>query len=305
MVTVAPPSSIAFAQKRATPSTTTTSSGPAAAPATPSATASARDLIERGRTLFDDQKYEESIQVLSAALVRPGNSKADRIDINRLLAFNYITLNRRDEAESAIRGLLALEPGYDLPASESPRFRDVFTSVRAKWEAEGRPGLVVDAVPVTPVTLIHASRSETDAGQLVPIAIRVDDPGHRVRAVKVFYRTGSKGEFTALDAELHGTSARAVLPASAVHAPFVDYYLVASDETDAAVATKGDPGAPMRIVVPEGGKGWVVPVVIGSSVLAIGAAFGIMALAGVFKSSSSTPPNSASRDASVSVTIRE
>jgi len=39
--------------------------------------ASTTALIQRGSALFDDQQYEESIQTLSAALVRPGTSQQD------------------------------------------------------------------------------------------------------------------------------------------------------------------------------------------------------------------------------------
>ena len=83
------------------------------------APAAPQDLIQRGRALFEDQQYEESIQSLSAALVRPINTKAQKLEIYRLLALNYITLNRKDEAESAVRGLLAQQPTYTLPSSES------------------------------------------------------------------------------------------------------------------------------------------------------------------------------------------
>src|SRR6478736_5587859 len=69
-----------------------------------------QDLVARGQQLFEDQQYEESIQTLSAALLRPSNTKAQKIEIYRLLALNYITINRKDEAESAVRGLLAIEP---------------------------------------------------------------------------------------------------------------------------------------------------------------------------------------------------
>src|SRR5262250_1540579 len=62
-----------------------------------------QDLIARGQQLFEDQQYEESIQTLSAALVRPSNTKAQKVEIYRLLMLNYITLNRKDEAESAVR----------------------------------------------------------------------------------------------------------------------------------------------------------------------------------------------------------
>ena len=68
-----------------------------------------------GSALFDDQQYEESIQTLSGVLVRPNNTKAQKIEIYRLLALNYITLTHKEEAEGAVRGLLALEPTYALP----------------------------------------------------------------------------------------------------------------------------------------------------------------------------------------------
>ena len=59
-------------------------------------------LIQRGGALFEDQQYEESIQTLSAALLRPSNTKAQKIEIYRLLALNYITLNRKVLSEMAI-----------------------------------------------------------------------------------------------------------------------------------------------------------------------------------------------------------
>src|SRR4051794_28391430 len=93
------------------------------APAVPART---QDLVGRGLSQFEDQQYEESVQTLSAALVRPSNTKAQKIEIYRILALDFITLNHKDEAESAVRGLLAIDPLYALPASESPRFRDFF-----------------------------------------------------------------------------------------------------------------------------------------------------------------------------------
>ena len=56
-------------------------------------------LIQRGGALFEDQQYEESIQTLSAALLRPSNTLAQKVEIYRLLALNYITLGRKDEAD--------------------------------------------------------------------------------------------------------------------------------------------------------------------------------------------------------------
>ena len=39
-------------------------------------------LIQRAAELFDDQQYEESIQTLSAALLRPGSSTKEKIEIS-------------------------------------------------------------------------------------------------------------------------------------------------------------------------------------------------------------------------------
>jgi hypothetical protein len=44
--------------------------------AAPAASKAPQDLIGRGLSLFEDQQYEESIQTLSAALLRPNNTKA-------------------------------------------------------------------------------------------------------------------------------------------------------------------------------------------------------------------------------------
>ena len=62
-----------------------------------------QDLIAKGQQLFEDQQYEDSVQTLSAALLRPNNTKDQKVEIYRLLALNYITLGRKDEADNAVR----------------------------------------------------------------------------------------------------------------------------------------------------------------------------------------------------------
>ena len=247
-----------------------------------------QDLIARGQALFDDQQYEESIQTLSGALVRPSNSKAQKIDIYRLLALNYITLNRKDEAEAAVRGLLSIEPSYELPKSESPRFRDYFATIRQKWEAEGRPGLVTEAQAAPPpVTMKHASPSQIDAGTQVDLTATLDDPASRVVDVKLFYRTGSQGRFEEEAATIDDERVSASIPPGAVKPPLVEYYLQGFDKGGLAVVSRGDAAAPLRIAVPEPSKGWILPVAIGGGVVVAGAILGGLALAGVFKSSPS------------------
>ena len=262
--------------------------GPAKAQsAKPTKPAQPVDLIQKGQAQFDEQQYEESIQTLSAALLRPDNTPAQRVEIYRLLALDYITLGRKDEAENAVRGLLVQQPDYEIPAKESPRFRDFFAQARAKWEAEGRPGIVKEEPTQKPVVLKHGSPTQVDPGSNVELRAHLDDPDGRVGSVKLYYRSGSKGDFTEAMAQVDASTVHATIPGASIKPPVVDYYFEVLDGSGAVIASRGDASSPLRIAVPEGSsKGWVLPVAIGGSVLGAAAIVGVLALAGVFKSSS-------------------
>lgn len=264
------------------------------------------DLIAKGQELFDDQQYEESVQTLSAALLRPSNTKEQKVEIYRLLAYNYITLGRKAEADAAVRGLLVVRPDYELPESESPRFRDYFKDVRAKWEAEGRPGLVKETTPEHPIGLRHVSPSSAEHDKPIELRASLDDPNKRSGSVKLYYRAGSKGEFFEGTTEVEDESVRAEIPASAVKAPLVDYYFEVLDKNGGLITSRGDAQAPLRIAVAdkEGGGGWVLPLAIGGGILGAAAIVGGLALAGVFKSSS--PPVAGGRsNSNVTVNVGE
>jgi hypothetical protein len=247
-----------------------------------------QDLIVKGQLQFEEQQYEESIQTLSAALLRPSNTPAQKVEIYRLLALNYITLGRKDEAENAVRGLLVQQPDYEIPAKESPRFRDFFAQARAKWEAEGRPGITKEEPVQKPVLLKHGSPAQVEAGTNIELRARLEDPEGRTGSVKLYYRSGGKGEFADARAEVDGASVKATIPAAANKPPVVDYYFEVLDGSGDILTTRGDQNSPLRIAVPDSsGKGWVLPVAIGGSVLGAAAIVGVLALAGVFKSSSS------------------
>src|SRR5262249_40256983 len=152
-------------------------------------------LIQRGSALFDDQQYEESIQTLSAALVRPGATDIEKIEIYRLLAYNFIILRRVEEADAAVRGVLVLNEDFTLPPTESPRFREFFASTRKKWLDEGKPGKAAGPVPVVekPIKMAHTSPAEVPSGTTVKLSGTIEDPDSRVRGVQLAYRTGAKG----------------------------------------------------------------------------------------------------------------
>lgn len=245
-----------------------------------------QDLIARGRSLFEDQQYEESIQTLSAAILRPNLAKEQRIEVLRLMALNYITLNRKEEAESAVRGLLATDETYELPKNESPRFRDFFATARKKWEADGKPGVQVQgsvATQLAPVNIGHTSPSTTTPGTAIPLTIKMDDPQGRVYDVKLYYRTGSKGKFAEMATPIDAGSGKATIPTTAVKPPLVEYYFQGFDKGGLPIVARGDAAAPLRVAVPEPAKGgWILPVAIGGGVLVAGA---VAIIVGVIASS--------------------
>lgn len=265
-----------------------------------------QDLIQKGQAQFEEQQYEESIQTLSAALLRPSNTAAQKVEIYRLLALDYITLGRKDEAENAVRGLLVQQPEYEIPAKESPRFRDFFAQARARWEAEGRPGVVKEEVAQQPVVLKHGSPAQLDPGTTIELRARLEDPDGRTGSVKLFYRSFGKGEFISASANVDGSSVRVSIPGAAVKPPLVDYYFEVLDGGGAVIANRGDASSPLRIAVPEpSSKGWILPVAIGGGVLGAAAIVGVLALSGVFTSSPSGGGATGPAMSTVSVSVGE
>ncbi|HVK64826.1 MAG TPA: hypothetical protein VM694_10140 [Polyangium sp.] len=222
--------------------------------------ASVTSLIQRGSALFDDAEYEESIQTLSAALLRPGTSKQEKIEIYRLLAYNYIVLKRADEADAAVRGLLVLDETYSLPPTESPRFKDFFKATREKWEAEGKPGREKVDSPAAekPIRIMHSSPAQVPPGTLIKLTGRVEDPDGRVRAMQLAYRTGADGKFILVPASYTLGEFRTQIPSDAVKPPLVEYYLQAIDKGGLPLTSRGDAATPLRIAVPAAQKGGVL-----------------------------------------------
>ncbi len=213
-------------------------------------------LIQRGGALFEDQQYEESIQTLSAALLRPGSSEAEKIETYRLLAYNYIILKRTEEADAAVRGLLVLNEKFSLPPTESPRFRDFFDATRKKWIDEGQPGKSATGASVAadkPIKMEHASPAQTPAGETFKLTGTITDPDARVRGVQLAYRTGSTGKFVTVAGTYSLGQFRTQIPGLAVKPPLIEYYLQAVDKGGLPLTSRGDATAPLRVVVPGGG----------------------------------------------------
>jgi hypothetical protein len=212
---------------------------------------STTSLIQRGAALFDDQQYEESIQTLSAALVRPGTTEAEKTEIYRLLAYNYIILKRTEEADAAVRGLYVINEKFSLPPTESPRLRDFFEATRRKWTEEGKPGRVTAAVIEKPIKMQHSSPAEGKANASLKLSGTIEDPDARVRGVQLAYRTGAKGKFVTVAATYTLGEFHATIPGLAAKPPLLEYYLQGIDKGGLPLVSRGDAGAPLRVVVPK------------------------------------------------------
>lgn len=208
-------------------------------------------LIQRGSALFDDQQYEESIQTLSAALVRPGATDAERIEIYRLLAYNFIILKRNEEADAAARGVFVMDESFSLPPSESPRLRDFFTNAKRRWIEDGKPGKAAGAAaPVEkPIRMSHSSPPQALPGATIKLSGSLEDPDSRVKGVILAYRAGTKGKFTLIAASYTLGEFRASIPGLGVKPPLVEYYLTGVDKGGLPLTSRGDAATPLRVVV--------------------------------------------------------
>lgn len=221
----------------------------------PTALASAQNpLIRQGQEQYDELRFEEALQTLSAALVRSGNTPQQYATIYRLLAFTYLALGREEEASGAYQSMLPLDPEHTLGDEVAPRIRGFFQNVRDEWEAAGRPGVERPVTSQATVEIRHRSPPEAERETEVPLSAEVEDPGGRVSSLVLAYRQGTDAVFTRLDTQLAADgSYHATIPAGDVAPPLVEYYFEALDAQGLPVAARGDVAAPLRIAVPEPG----------------------------------------------------
>ncbi|MBL8744709.1 MAG: hypothetical protein JNK04_26550, partial [Myxococcales bacterium] len=218
------------------------------APAAPKRSTVA-SLVQRAQAMFDDQKYEESIQTLSGVVVRSDATKEERIEAHKLLAFNHIALGNTEAADALIRAIYVTDESFELPKNESPKFREFFEKTKKAWEAEGKPGQATGEKPAEkPIIVKHTPAAQVEKGTVVSIEGTVEDPDVRVEKVELFYRTGAKGKFVELSLAYSMGGFRGKIPAAAVEPPLVEYYVLALDKAGLPVATRGDADTPLRLV---------------------------------------------------------
>jgi hypothetical protein len=268
--------------------------------------AAAQKLIDQAKKAFDDASYDESLQLLSAALLKLDIVDDQRIEAYRLLAYNYILLKKEDAAKSAAYKLYALNEDFELSKGESPRFREPFAKWKQQWIDDGRPGkAAATAKPPATVTIKHSPPAEIEHDKSVAITGDVQDPDHRVAKIVMHYRPSSDSKFQTVEAKLALGGFQVNIPGSAVQPPLVEYYLEAIDDAGLPIAGRGDTEAPLRIVVKgeEGGSifgtWWFWT---GTAAVVVGGVLGAILLT---RKSSSTGPGGNNPTSNVTITIGE
>lgn len=210
-------------------------------------------VIQKARDMYDDQRYEESIQALSAVVVRADATREEKIDAYKLLAFNHIALGKIDEAEPFVRAILVIDENFELPKSESPKFREVFDKTKKAWEADGKPGKSQEGTEPEKKTVVvkHAPAAQAEAGSALKIEGTIEDPDVVIEKVTLFYRSGADGKFTEKSLPYSMGGFRGEIPSTAVAPPLVEYYVLAISKEGVPVSSRGDADTPLRVVVPE------------------------------------------------------
>jgi hypothetical protein len=224
------------------------------APAAVAQEEGAKALIAKGQDLFDEQRYDESIQTLSAVVARKDIPPEQRIAALKLMAYNHIVLGNLGQAKGVVWSIYAEDEDYELGEEESPRFRDFFKKHKKSWIEAGRPGKATATEPVN-VKIKHSPPAEAEAGLAISLSGVVEDPDAKVAQMRVYYRTGTDGKFEFSPVKFTMRKFTVDIPADYVESPVVEYYIQALDGNGLPVATRGDAEAPLRVRVPgeEGG----------------------------------------------------
>lgn len=217
-------------------------------------------LIAQGIQEYNNLMYEESVETLSAALMRAGNTPEQLIEIYRYLGLNYLLLDMPDEAAGAFTKLLVIDENWAFdPVSTSPKIVTFFNMVKKQWIEDGKPGKKVDPAQ-TQVKIKHRVPDEGVKGEPIHLKFVLTDPELAVAALFIYYRT--EQGFLAVKAMPETTPAQettymATIPGDAAMPPHVDYYVEAQDIGGDVLNSRGDVDAPLRVTIPEKGGGSV------------------------------------------------
>jgi tetratricopeptide (TPR) repeat protein len=230
------------------------------------------ELVHKGVAAYEALDFEHAVDFLNRALAE-SLTREERIVTYRTLGFAYAALDRASDARTAFTHLLRLDGNAELDRTVAPRVRALFEEARA-LAATGRGEPTATQLPVLQPTVTPARPSEGQA-----LSVSIAPPGGLVRSLHLFHRTRGASSFSEVTAPApHGDRFELTVPGSAVHAPALEYYVMALGEDNVALARAGTLANPLRVDVTarevathKRGRAWVWGVAAGAVVVAGGA----------------------------------
>ena len=139
-------------------------------------------LVEAGK-YYESGQFERAIDLLEPLLLSTTSTKQEKEEAYRLLAMTNIAIDRLDQAETAITGLLALKPNFETSLRDPPQFIKMVDEGKEKMrnvEVELASG-VVESIFDAPASMVVVTAEEirqrgyTHLGEVI-----VDLPGFDV-----------------------------------------------------------------------------------------------------------------------------
>ena len=199
--------------------------------------------IDRGIGLYNDLEYEKAAEALANALAGSAAlTKQEATEGYKVLGLSYVALGREEQAKQAFKKLLAANPAYELPSTESPKALDLFEQVRATLPKTG-----AGAVQLTQA----ASPVRPGKGSPITVSIALVDDGLKTKGVVVYHRVRGQKGYSSVTAAPGPGSGRfnAIISGTFVNPPAIEYYVIATDAGGQALDAEGSAEEPMVLVV--------------------------------------------------------
>jgi hypothetical protein len=91
--------------------------------------------VARARRAYDDLRFGDVLDAVSAARREGGLSHQDEVELTRLEAYTYAIFEDEPHAVDAFQRLLALQPGFTPSPDVSPKIRAAFDRARRRRTA--------------------------------------------------------------------------------------------------------------------------------------------------------------------------
>lgn len=125
----------------------------------------AADPLADARTAMDELRFDQALVALDAAERSGGNSPSQMADLVRMRGQALASMGRGDEAVTAFRRWLALEPHASLPDGSSPKIarpfeeaQKVASPLKVRHEVSGA-GVVTLIVDADPLNMVAGARA--------------------------------------------------------------------------------------------------------------------------------------------------